>query len=74
MRILLLLLLASAVGAAETAIYNVTGYTSTNTGMHEFSVLVVSDDGKVVATGDQELLGRHSAAKRVYDVNQEPMR
>ncbi len=65
MRILLLLLLASAVGAAETAIYNVTGYTSTNTGTHEFSVLIVSDSGKVVATGGQELLGRHPAANRI---------
>ena len=65
MRILLLLLLAGTVGAAETAIYNVTGYTSTNTGTHEFSVLIVSDSGKVVATGGQELLGRHPAANRI---------
>ncbi len=65
MRILLLLLLAGTVDAAETAIYNVTGYTSTNTGTHEFSVLIVSDGGKVVATGGRELLGRHPAADRV---------
>jgi len=65
MRILLLLLLAGTVGASETAIYNVTGYTSTNTGTHEFSVLIVSDSGKVVATGGQELLGRHPAANRI---------
>jgi len=65
MRFLLILLLAGTVGASETAIYNVTGYTSTYTGMREFSVLVVSDGGKVVATGGQELLGRYPAAKRV---------
>jgi hypothetical protein len=33
MRILILWLLAGTVGAAKTAIYNVTGYTSTNTGI-----------------------------------------
>ncbi len=65
MRILLLLLLAGTVGAAETAIYNITGYTSINTGTQEFSVLIVSDGGKVVATGGQELLGRHPAAYRI---------
>ena len=37
MRVLLLLLLAGTVGAAETAIYNVTGYTSTYTGIREFN-------------------------------------
>jgi len=37
MRILLLWLLAGTAGATETAIYNVTGYTSTNTGIHEFN-------------------------------------
>ena len=70
MRILLLLLLvlslgAGTTGAAETAIYNVSGYTSTNKGIHEFSVLVVSTDGKVVATGNHELLSQFPAAERI---------
>jgi len=46
MRILVLLLLAGTMGADETAIYDITAYTSTNTGTHEFSVLIVSDGGK----------------------------
>jgi len=65
MRVLILLLLASSVVAAETAIHDVTGYTSTTTGIHEFSVLVFSDDGKVIATGDAALLGDYPDAKRI---------
>ena len=42
--------------SADTAIHNVTGYTSTADGMHEFSVLVFDADGRVVATGDDALL------------------
>jgi len=65
MRILVLLLLAGAVHAAETAIYDVTGYTSTTTGMLEFSVLVFGNDGKVVATGRQALLNDFPDAIRI---------
>ncbi|MGI9200552.1 MAG: amidohydrolase [Woeseiaceae bacterium] len=65
MRLIILLLLAGTVGAAETAIHNVTGYTSTNTGIHEFTVLVVSDDGKVVATGGADILAEYPDARRI---------
>jgi predicted amidohydrolase YtcJ len=65
MRILLLLLWVSTVGAAETAIHNVTAYTSTNTGVREFSVLVISEDGRIAATGGSELLARHPQARRI---------
>ncbi len=65
MRILILLLLAGTAGAAETVIHNVTAYTSTNTGIQEFSVLVISADGKVVATGRPELLNQYPAATRI---------
>jgi predicted amidohydrolase YtcJ len=65
MRILILLLLAGSVVAAETAIHAVSGYTSTPTGVHEFSVLVFSDDGKVVATGDAALLSEYPEAIRI---------
>jgi hypothetical protein len=65
MRILVLLLLAGAGHAAETAIHNVTGYTSTATGMVEFSVLVFGDDGKIVATGQQALLNEFPGAIRI---------
>ncbi len=65
MRILLLLLLAGAAVATETAIHNVTAYTSTKTGLHEFSVLVFGDDGKIVATGEQALLDDFPGAIRI---------
>ncbi|MDJ0905290.1 MAG: amidohydrolase [Woeseiaceae bacterium] len=51
--------------AGETAIHNVSGYTSTNSGIREFTVLVFSDKGKVVATGDESLLNEHPDAIRI---------
>lgn len=65
MRILLFLLLAAGSSAAETVLHNISGYTSTDTGMHEFQVLVVSDDGKVVTTGGNDLLAQMPDAKRI---------
>ena len=41
---------------ADTAVHNITGYTSTDDGMREFSVLVFGADGRIVATGDEDLL------------------
>ena len=46
----------TAVATADTAIHNITGYTSSTEGMRDFSVLVFGADGKVVATGDDSLL------------------
>ena len=65
MRILILMLLAGSAMASETAIHNVSGYTSTNSGIREFTVLVFSDTGKVVATGDESLLNEHPDAIRI---------
>jgi len=65
MRILILLMLAGSVLAAETAVHNVTGYTSTKTGIHEFSVFVFSDDGRIVATGEESLLNDFPEAIRI---------
>jgi len=62
---LALLVLALPAAQAEIAIHNVSGYPLTASGSHQFSVLIVSHDGKVVATGGQELLRRHPAAKRI---------
>lgn len=50
---------------AETAFYDITGYTSTGSGIREFQVLVVSDDGRVVATGGSALLDRYPDAARM---------
>lgn len=51
--------------AAETIIENVHGYTSTNNGLHQFSTLVIGDDGKVVASGGSELPGKYPDAMRI---------
>ncbi len=65
MRFFVCLILAGSVHAAETAIYDVTGYTSTATGITEFSVLVFGDDGKIIATGRQALLNEFPDASRI---------
>ena len=65
MRILILLLLAGSAFAGETAIHNVAGYTSTTSGIQEFSVLIFSDTGRVVAAGDASLLNQHPDAVRI---------
>ena len=65
MRITILLLFATSVAVADTAIYNVSGYTSTADGLREFNVLLFDDDGKVVATGDTALLKEHPDAIRI---------
>jgi len=59
------MLLAGSAFAAETAIHNVSGYTSTNSGIQEFSVLIFSDKGRVVATGGESLLNEHPDAIRI---------
>jgi predicted amidohydrolase YtcJ len=65
MRITILLLLASSLALADTAIHNVSGYTSTAAGIQEFNVLLMDDDGRVVATGDASLLKEHPDATRI---------
>ena len=59
------MLLAGSAFASETAIHNISGYTSTTAGIHEFSVLVLSERGKVVATGGESLLKAHPDAIRI---------
>ncbi|MGI9272716.1 MAG: amidohydrolase [Woeseiaceae bacterium] len=65
MRLLLLLVIAGAAHANETALHNITGYTSTTTGIRDFSVLLVSEDGRVIATGDKTLLSQYPDANRI---------
>ena len=50
---------------AETAIYNVRGYTSSDAGMRQFSTLIFADDGKVIATGNADLLQKYENARRI---------
>jgi predicted amidohydrolase YtcJ len=49
----------------ETALHNLTGYTSSDAGMVEFSVLVFDDAGRIVATGDDALLQAHPDAEAI---------
>jgi predicted amidohydrolase YtcJ len=64
-RNLFLMLVAGAALAGETAIHSISGYTSTSSGIEEFTVLVFSDAGRVVATGDESLLKAHPDAIRI---------
>ena len=50
---------------ADTALHNIAGYSSSDEGIVEFSVLVFDDDGRVISTGDDALLESHPAANRV---------
>jgi hypothetical protein len=61
----LLFAVSSTVATADTALYNINGYTSTNQGMQSFSVLVFDDNGKVLAAGDDGLLGEYPDAIRL---------
>ena len=51
---------------ADTVLHSVTGYTSTATGdIRQFSVLVFDDDGRIVATGDDDLAGEHADTRQI---------
>lgn len=50
---------------ANTALVNVNGYTSTNDGIQQFSVLVFDDSGKVLATGDDDIIEELEITTRV---------
>lgn len=51
--------------AAETLLHSVTGYTSSDDGLVSFSSMVFDENGKIVATGDEELLAAHPEAKLI---------
>lgn len=54
--LILFTLLSTVPCFADSAIHNVDGYTSTNDGIRVFSVLVFDSQGRIVATGGDELL------------------
>ncbi len=63
---LCVLALATAGAAhADTALHNITGYTSTDAGIQSFSVLVFDGAGRVVATGGDELLSDYPDAEQL---------
>lgn len=61
----ILTLAASAASHANTALHNVTGYTSTDSGIQSFSVLVFDDAGRVLATGGDEVLSDYPDAEQI---------
>jgi predicted amidohydrolase YtcJ len=60
-----LLTLFSPALAADLALHNIRGYTSTDDGLVKFSVLVFDDKGRVAATGDESLLAAYPNAERI---------
>ena len=62
---LLFSLLLPAASFAETLLHNMLGYTSTDDGVHEFTVLVFNEDGRILATGEDDLLTEYADAKRI---------
>lgn len=57
--------LACHPAAATTIYFNVNGYTSTDQGMLQFSALAFDDEGRVIATGTDDLLKAHPAARHI---------
>ena len=62
---LLLALAGPAPSFADTLLHNMLGYTSTDDGVHEFTALVFNEDGRILATGDDDLLNEYADAKRI---------
>ena len=61
--IALVLLAGQATG--ETVIHDVLGYTPTDAGLLEFSVLVFDDAGRIAATGNERLLDEYPDARKI---------
>jgi predicted amidohydrolase YtcJ len=58
----LLFVFTTSFVSADTALHNINGYTSSSDGMHSFSVLLFDDTGRIIATGDEELLTDYPTA------------
>lgn len=51
---------------AATLLHSVTGYTSSATGeIKQFSALVFDDEGRIVATGGDQLIATHTGARKI---------
>ena len=64
LRVGILLLAVTRIAAADIVLHNIEGYTSTDNGLREFTALAIADDGRVLATGGDELLGDYPDARR----------
>lgn len=56
---------AQAAVATDTLLHSVTGYTSTDDGIVSFSAMVFDEDGKIVATGGEELITEYDGAEKI---------
>tara|TARA_R110002049_G_scaffold297165_1_gene485924 strand:- start:6928 stop:8568 length:1641 start_codon:yes stop_codon:yes gene_type:complete len=61
----MLLTTLSGAALAETVIHNVSAYTSSDEGIKTFSALVFDDTGKILATGNEQLLAQFPQATRI---------
>ena len=59
------MIFTTAGARGDTVFHNISGYTSSDDGMVEFSVLVFDDAGRIIATGDDALLEAHPDADQV---------
>ncbi len=64
-RITIAACLVAGHATATTVLHNVRGYTPTDDGIAEFTVLVIDDEGRVVATGDDALLESYEDASLI---------
>lgn len=55
---------------AETILHSVTGYTSTDDGLISFTALVIDDDGRIVAVGDDDLIAEYPDATGIDGAGQ----
>lgn len=61
----------TGIARSETLLYPISGYTSTSSGRIEsFTTLIFDDEGRVVATGGDELLAGHADATRIDGRNE----
>lgn len=65
LRVGILLLAVTRIAAADIVLHNINGYTSTDNGLREFTVLAFADDGRVLATGGDELLSEYPDTGRI---------
>ena len=63
--VLLAFICLAEAATADTVLHNIVGYTSTNDGTHDFNALAFDDDGKIIATGDDELLQEYPDATAI---------
>ena len=59
------LLAVHPLASGATALHNVNGYTSSDDGLVEFDVIVFGEEGRIIAIGEDALLGQHPDAARI---------